>query len=71
MASESDKHTTKRGWRAKLGIGLLAATALTGVVAEVTPSAPASAATITVETQAAPVNVKVVYHASYLGSSWT
>jgi len=59
MNTESNTQPAKHGWRLRLGIGLLAASALTGVVAEVASSAPASAAQV------------VVVGPKICGSSWS
>ena len=71
MTSQNEQHTTRLGWRTRLGIGLLAATALTGVVAEMAPgsasSASASAVVVSVKLDAG-IRVPPVRSC---GSSWT
>jgi len=72
MHSKKPQETTTRGWRAKLGIGLLAASVLTGVAAEMAPSAPASATSfVSVQPNGSSWSSHGGIQMRSMGSSWT
>ncbi len=69
MTSKNEQHTIRHGWRARLGIGLLAATALTGVVAEMAPASASTASVVVVCVRLDPGSCGIQMRS--MGSSWT